>query len=184
MAGCARTIITAPWHKTAEPNSSKRVTQNHSPHSLTSQPRARRFARNSCAGSGTAGWTWLMRRAPRGPGELKRRLAVDMNRIAITTPRHLRTAIQNTFAERPDGKCDPRPDPTLSRRECWPGSCPQTALRPGLNLCRHLHIGISHPSDHTACGGGTRHPVFRTGGGASPGCLHQYHRLIAACRMA
>ena len=34
------------------------------------------------------------------PGELKRRLAVDINRIAITTPRHLRTAIQNTFAER------------------------------------------------------------------------------------
>ena len=34
------------------------------------------------------------------PGELKWRLAVDINRIAITTPRDLRIAIQNTFAER------------------------------------------------------------------------------------
>ncbi len=34
------------------------------------------------------------------PGELKRRLAVGVNRIAITTPRELRSAIQRTFAER------------------------------------------------------------------------------------
>lgn len=34
------------------------------------------------------------------PGELKRRLAVDVDRIAITTPRDLRTVIQRIFAER------------------------------------------------------------------------------------
>ena len=34
------------------------------------------------------------------PGELKRRLAVDVKRIAITTPRDLRATIQTTFAKR------------------------------------------------------------------------------------
>ncbi len=34
------------------------------------------------------------------PGELKRHLAVDVNRIAITTPLDLRSAIQRSFADR------------------------------------------------------------------------------------
>lgn len=34
------------------------------------------------------------------PGELKRRLAVDVERIAITSPRELRATIQRTFAKR------------------------------------------------------------------------------------